>query len=933
MNQIMRVCVIVPCMLMCATGGVWSAPSPRLADDAAKMSMALPGRWNVSWTKDGTAVERIVRRRAPGVVPMATADAEGFIRQYGGLFGVGKRGDRLELTGRSSTPGGRHYAYRRMLDDLPIHGAGFNLHLDAQGRVVMASRYGPPAPEAPTRKPSIDAKRALEITMGAESVTATRATPQTEPVIHAHGGKGRHAWLVRIPSSKPLADLVVVVDAVTGKILERHDVLKRLEGSAQVFDPNPVVTTGNTSLRDLDDSSAAIPDEAYSEVTLLDLDDSGYLFGRYVSTTSPTSPSGIRRTSGDFHFDRGDDGFESVMAYYHLDRTSRYLVDIGYEEIVSSPAFVFPRGTADDNSFYSGINESLTFGTGGVDDAEDADIINHEFGHYIQDRQVKGFGMTLEGGSLGEGFSDYWAMSRRNTDDFQPFVGMWDATAYSSDNPPNLRRIDEQKRYPEDLVQEVHLDGEIWSATLYEVFQGLGRETTDRLALEVHELLNPLSGFMDAALALYTADQTTNSEAGRDVILAALANHGLEAYASAGEDMFVLAGEAVSLQGSGDYIGQNHTLTWRQVSGTGVDYQTSGDGDLTFTAPLSVDGVETLEFEIALTGEDGAEVRTDRVSILIVAPEAYQTESPGRRIPDNSQTGVTSQLAVSQTDPLTGIGIMVDVAHTYIGDLEIELTSPSGTTSQLKSSSSDESGVDLHFLAVTSFNDPSSEALLPFLTESPQGTWELRVSDRLAQDTGTLTTWGLFVMTGESDFVFVRPQRSIPDNGTVSSTLDIAAEGLVEEVQAYLDIEHTRIGDLRVELTSPGGVTVVLHNQDGGGEDRLTVIYHPDRNSTHALAALRDFDGQEAAGGWSLKVSDRATQNIGRLLSWGLKVATESQAPVADANNDGVFNLDDVSTVFDAFLTGTEENYDYNQDGIINLDDVATLFEMFLTGG
>jgi hypothetical protein len=37
---------------------------------------------------------------------------------------------------------------------------------------------------------------------------------------------------------------------------------------------------------------------------------------------------------------------------------------------------------------------------GGVDDAEDADVILHEYGHAIQDNQVPGFGSSLEAGAM-----------------------------------------------------------------------------------------------------------------------------------------------------------------------------------------------------------------------------------------------------------------------------------------------------------------------------------------------------------------------------------------------------------------------------------------------------------------------------------------------------------------------------------------------------
>jgi hypothetical protein len=66
-----------------------------------------------------------------------------------------------------------------------------------------------------------------------------------------------------------------------------------------------------------------------------------------------------------------------------------------------------------DNSFSWDKKDLLKFGKGGVDDAEDAEVILHEYGHAIQDAQQTphGFGPSVEAGSVGEGFADYWAVT------------------------------------------------------------------------------------------------------------------------------------------------------------------------------------------------------------------------------------------------------------------------------------------------------------------------------------------------------------------------------------------------------------------------------------------------------------------------------------------------------------------------------------------
>ena len=57
----------------------------------------------------------------------------------------------------------------------------------------------------------------------------------------------------------------------------------------------------------------------------------------------------------------------------------------------------------------------LRFGKGGVDDAEDAEVILHEYGHAIQDSQSRRLRRSEEAGAIGEGFGDYWAATVSRT--------------------------------------------------------------------------------------------------------------------------------------------------------------------------------------------------------------------------------------------------------------------------------------------------------------------------------------------------------------------------------------------------------------------------------------------------------------------------------------------------------------------------------------
>ncbi|MCP9986000.1 S8 family peptidase [Streptomyces sudanensis] len=102
-------------------------------------------------------------------------------------------------------------------------------------------------------------------------------------------------------------------------------------------------------------------------------------------------------------------------------------------------------------------------------------------------------------------------------------------------------------------------------------------------------------------------------------------------------------------------------------------------------------------------------------------------------LPDNSTTGVTSSISVTGRTGAApaALKVGVDITHTYRGDVVIELIAPDGTVRQLKGTSYDSTDN----LKTTYTVDASSE--------QANGTWKLRVSDRMAGDTGTLNGWSL----------------------------------------------------------------------------------------------------------------------------------------------------------------------------------------------
>ena len=185
-------------------------------------------------------------------------------------------------------------------------------------------------------------------------------------------------------------------------------------GVGTVFLPNPVAELQNQSLTDQKDADYAALAPAYHDVVLTNLDGSGRLCGDWACIRGETSTPAYSPTNT-FQFRRDDERFEQVMAYYWVTQAQLYLQSLGFgttlRPINRESQDIRANQYGVDNSYSWDKHDILRFGKGGVDDAEDAEVILHEYGHAVQDSQQTpfGFGFTPEAGAIGEGFADYFA--------------------------------------------------------------------------------------------------------------------------------------------------------------------------------------------------------------------------------------------------------------------------------------------------------------------------------------------------------------------------------------------------------------------------------------------------------------------------------------------------------------------------------------------
>lgn len=468
---------------------------------AAKSTVPVAVTWS---PRTGTPDSMYGAFTAPGETSERLARQ--FLSDNADLFVMSRDVADLELVRTVESPLGHHYAFAQTYKGVPVYGAEVSVHYDQSGRVVAVNNLYVPAIEIDSVEPAIASDEAIAAAQFRIAPMQRQSfATEAELVIVDHEGTPRLAWRVVTPTSRQTWQ--AFVDANDGTLLGQPvDINRYVNGTGQIFNVNAVVATQNNTLRDNNDAASAVPTSAYSSVTLQGLAGTGFLDGTYASSSKTKKRAS--NASNIFNFNRSQVGFSETMGYYFIDYAQRYIQSLGFTNVNNRRQVFSANGTTQDNSFYSPSTKELTFGTGGVDDAEDAEVILHEYGHSIQDNQKPGFGSGNEAGAMGEGFGDYWggSVGAQTSAGFQDTCVMdWDATSYSSANPPCLRRLDTTKHYPQSVVGEVHADGEIWSGALWQIRGAIGATKADKVILQHHFLINTNATFNQAANALVTA--------------------------------------------------------------------------------------------------------------------------------------------------------------------------------------------------------------------------------------------------------------------------------------------------------------------------------------------------------------------------------------------------------------------------------------------
>lgn len=475
----------------------------------------------------------------------------------------------LRLMAVQQRPRSYHLTYQQTVRGVPVYGRYVRVSLDARRQPTMVmSGYAPGLQEAALNlAPRVAAGQAAQQAQALVIGAAQQVAPPTLYVYPAE--TPRLVWQVVVTAAGVPGEWEVLLDAHSGEVVRllnhsphagptrrrsftsylnapHHPALLEAQheteeappvrqqgivGKGYIFAPDPLTTAGQPYAPPYVDSNDADVPELNAERVLVDLQDLTQgtdglfrLTGPHVEVIGGSLYQPPAEASPEaFLYTRANDHFEAVMAYYHIDISQRRVQELGFQNVQNLPITVNPKAFFDDVSFYSSTQNRIELGAGNVDDAEDAELIWHEYGHALLHAIVPGMNIPIVGQSIHEGWSDYWATSytrslldlgKGERSDWE-LVFPWDTGDYtywisrtlnSTGAYPEATRCEDPNDSNRDGCDKYE-DGAFWATVMMDLREVLGRHVMDELHLQAFFYLTASALMPDLAAALVQADQ------------------------------------------------------------------------------------------------------------------------------------------------------------------------------------------------------------------------------------------------------------------------------------------------------------------------------------------------------------------------------------------------------------------------------------------
>ncbi|MBI1306007.1 MAG: T9SS type A sorting domain-containing protein [Bacteroidetes bacterium] len=381
-----------------------------------------------------------------------------------------ENGDSLVLQYERNSFTGNHKSYVQFHNGIPVFGGRFDLHTNINGELIWKK----------------------DQTVKINSVSPFQNLNPNE-----------YNWF-RLNNEWVIAHWVVIGDELDTRVLLYNDeVIYTDHGKLFLSEPDtlvhgrvflinplntamvpygsPYVDSSDGYVQQLVDQEKWVSFKVTLQEDTFWLRNDRFIFGE---VSAPATPP-LYSLTDSFDFTRDQDGFEDVNAFYHLTRYADHVEKRGYKNLLVDTLVIDAHGYngSDLSSFNYMVNPvQLEFGTGGVDDAEDGEVVIHEFGHSLSFQASPNTVKGSERSAMEEGNADYFSTSysRTFTDHAWQDVFNWDG----HNEFWNGIRTGDPMNYPNDFKNSLNHDRELWSSPLMCLYDSIGQGVTDSLVME-----------------------------------------------------------------------------------------------------------------------------------------------------------------------------------------------------------------------------------------------------------------------------------------------------------------------------------------------------------------------------------------------------------------------------------------------------------------
>jgi len=501
----------------------------------------------------------------------------------------------LKLVYTKKSPYATHYTYQQYFNQVPVYGSQIKVNVDKSNAIYTAfyNTFKTKNSSLPIARKTTNPIKQIKQYYTDSDDKISIDTAYTCIIFKDANTKPVYATVANITNSTQHWHHQVVIDEalnmVYAKDLRTYFCNQDTEATGKIFNPDPLTTAmvaygdmdanGDRYIDNDDRDQKALDNETTEVMIPVCLENGTYtLNSAYAVIKELEAPVTEIPVSNDgtFLFTRDEPGFEDVNAIYHLNVFKKYLDEIfdsmenvhgqqltvncdnnefdcnKIDKLVDFPIEVDAHAVngADQSYFDPDLNvPGLLFGEGGVDDAEDADVVVHEYGHAIVHSAAPYTNNGKERQSIDEGFGDYLAASySRTINEFGwERVFSWDG----HNNYWEGRSAKTPKRYPFDVSpSNIHSNGEMWSSALMEIWPIIGRRELDKIVFGSLYCYNSNTSMDAAAKLLVKADSLINDGAYFNQIWSSMNKYGFLPYqVFAGTDTAICSGNSVRLGG------------------------------------------------------------------------------------------------------------------------------------------------------------------------------------------------------------------------------------------------------------------------------------------------------------------------------------------------------------------------------------------------